>query len=267
MASSTDAAPPLVLYDIASGPPRRTFAPNPWKSRLALNFKSASYSTNWVELPDVTETRKALGVAAIRKFPDGTDFYTLPVLHDKPAKHFVGDTYDIALYLDDKFPDGPRLIPRGMEGVMKMWNDQVDQLFTRFIQLIAATFPFNPANAEKTKKIFMERSLLFRGITDEAEKKRMTWDDIDVKGHERVALMADFKKALNDFEAYYKYSPDKEGPFLNGKEPDYADFIVGSWLGSYHQALPADDLAELKKWNDGRWTRIWQGLERFTELK
>ncbi|RDA87030.1 hypothetical protein CP532_3218 [Ophiocordyceps camponoti-leonardi (nom. inval.)] len=232
-----------------------------------MEVKSASYRTNWVELPDVTETRKALGVAAIRKFPDGSDFFTLPVLHDKSADRFVGDSFDIALYLDEKFPDGPRLIPAGMAGVTKMWNDQVDQLFTRFIQLIAATFPFNPENAEKTKKIFLERSLLYRGITDEAEKKRYTWDDIDIKGQERTTMMADFKKALNDFEAYYNYANKGEGPFLNGKEPTYGDVIVGSWLGSYHQALPADDLSELKKWNDGRWTKIWQGLDRYTELK
>ncbi|PFH63009.1 hypothetical protein XA68_10421 [Ophiocordyceps unilateralis] len=260
--------PPLVLYDIASGPPRRTFAPNPWKSRLALNFKSASFSTNWVELPDVTSTRKALGVAAVRKFPDGSDFFTLPVLHDESAKHFVGDTFDIALYLDEKYPDGPRLIAPGMAGVTKMWNNQVDQLFTRFMELVAINFPFNPENAEKSKEILVERATLFRFGGNKSDK-RMTWDDFDIRGEKRTALMADFKKALNEFEAFYTYGQNnnnnKDGPFLNGREPIYADIIVAAWLATYHQSLPADELAELKSWNDGRWTKIWQGLERYAK--
>ena len=47
--------------------------PNPWKARLALNFKAAPYSTQWVPLPDVSKVRSGLGVPAGRKFADGTE--------------------------------------------------------------------------------------------------------------------------------------------------------------------------------------------------
>lgn len=266
MASDNKGEKPLVLYDIASGPPRRTFAPNPWKSRLALNFKSASYTTHWVEIPDVTSTRKSLGVAAVRKFPDGSDFFTLPVVEDRTAERFVGDSFDIALFLDEKYPDGPRLIPPGMSGVTKMWNDQVDQLFTRFLQLVMHRFPFNPENAEKSKQILVDRAMKFRRAAGDVDTP-MTWDDFDIKGEKRTATMTEFKKALGGFEAFYGYGQNQDGPFLNGRDATYADIIVAAWLGPFHQFLPADDLAEFGSWHGGRWTKIWKGLEKYAEIQ
>lgn len=48
-----------VLYDIANNA-NLTFSPNPWKSRLALNFKDVPFETEWVEYPDIEPKFKAL---------------------------------------------------------------------------------------------------------------------------------------------------------------------------------------------------------------
>jgi len=45
----------IIFYDIASDKPLRTFAPNPWKTRLALNFKGIPYRTEWVRIPYSTK--------------------------------------------------------------------------------------------------------------------------------------------------------------------------------------------------------------------
>jgi hypothetical protein len=82
---------PIRFFDIASAPPRRTYAPNPWKTRYvasphyhtlrcqafyyinnpsyAINAKAVPYTTEWVELPDIKCTRLKYGVAPVRKLP------------------------------------------------------------------------------------------------------------------------------------------------------------------------------------------------------
>ncbi|KAF8941926.1 hypothetical protein BGZ47_007039, partial [Haplosporangium gracile] len=101
MATASAHSTGLVFYDVAMRPPFTTTccAANPWKSRYALNFKKVPYSTSWVQLPDITKVRRALGVPASRKFADGTDFYTLPMLSDPTHGAIVGDSFDIAIYL------------------------------------------------------------------------------------------------------------------------------------------------------------------------
>ncbi|PHH80935.1 hypothetical protein CDD82_1439 [Ophiocordyceps australis] len=250
----------LVFYDIASGPPRRTFAPNPWKARFALNFKSASYSTKWVELPDVTPTRKAFAIPVSRKLPNGEDFHTLPVLYDTVKKQYIGDSFDIAVYLDEKYPSEKRLIPVGCKGVTCAWNDRINELFSRFVGLGSEGLPLNPAIADQCRQILVGRA---RVLTNRPE---MTWDDCLIRGEARVKMMADFKKALGDLEPYYA-SPDvSEGPFLNGKEVCYADMIVGGWLGMIYASFSKEDLDTLESWHNGRWGKIWNGLAAYGDI-
>lgn len=235
--------------------------------RFALNLKSAAYSTNWVELPDVAKTRKDLGVPASRKFPDGTDFYTLPVLFDRSTKQYVGDSFEIALYLDHKYPDGPRLISPGTVGVTKAWNDRVDQFFSRFVQLFSHGMPLNPANIEESRK-----GLVHRGQSFVGKDIIKSWDDCGVTGDKRTQMWAEFKAALSELESYYNYDGGHDrqakstGPFLDGERPTYADLIVGGWLGMAHATLSSDEWADFQSWHDGRWGKIWQKLEPYTSM-
>lgn len=103
---------PLVFYDISSPLQPRSYAPNPSKSRLALSFKRVPFTTTWVEILDIPDVRKGLGCPAVRKLDDGSDFFTLPMLRDPASGVVIGDSFDIANYLEDRFPDsGGSLFP------------------------------------------------------------------------------------------------------------------------------------------------------------
>jgi len=71
---------PLILYDISSPLQPRAYAPNPSKARLALSFKAVPFTTTWVDILDIPDVRKGLNCAAVRKFDDGSEYYTLPML-------------------------------------------------------------------------------------------------------------------------------------------------------------------------------------------
>ena len=102
-AASADAD--LIFYDIASGPPVRPFAPNPWKVRYALNLKGARFVTQWVDLADVAAVRQGLGMAPSRYHASGEPFPTQPIVQDARAPATVaGDSFDIAVFLDARYP-------------------------------------------------------------------------------------------------------------------------------------------------------------------
>ncbi|KAK9760708.1 hypothetical protein K7432_014983, partial [Basidiobolus ranarum] len=78
MAAPSKPSEAMIFYDIAMRPPVASTcsSPNPWKARLALNFKNIDYSTTWVPLPDITEVRRTLGLDACRQFGAGTEVYS-----------------------------------------------------------------------------------------------------------------------------------------------------------------------------------------------
>ncbi|KNG83836.1 hypothetical protein ANOM_007356 [Aspergillus nomiae NRRL 13137] len=217
---------PIILYDIASGPPVRCFASNPWKARYSLNFKRVSYRTEWVDLPEVASTRKALGVPPSRTFSNGSPFYTLPIIEDPSTGERVGDSFDIALYLEKAYPDAPQLFPRSSLGLHASFNAHVDALFSRFAILFFHGMPLNPETAEA-----------------------------------RRIILEGFKSALAELAKIYNYT---EGPFLEGNTVSYADFIVGGWLQFAKASLP--EWEDLRKWHEARWGRLHLALEKYAQV-
>ncbi|RLL97329.1 hypothetical protein CFD26_104383 [Aspergillus turcosus] len=242
--------PAIVFYDIASGPPRTCYAVNPWKTRYALNFKQVHYQTEWVELPEVATMRKRLGLAANRVLPDGSPFYTLPIIRDTATGELLGDSFDIALYLDRLNPEGPRLFPPSTIGLISAFNSQVDALFTQHVVLCVQGMPFNPATAEESKATFAKR----------AGKER--YEDLMITGEVRARTLESFQNALGELAKAYRRT---EGPFLDGDTPTYADFIVGSWLKFFKKTIA--EWEQLMSWHDGLWGDLHRALEKYAEVK
>lgn len=249
---------PITFYDIASGPPVRCYAPNPWKTRYALNFKRIHnghlrYETSWTDLSQVTEVRKSLGALPVRKHDiDGGDFYTLPVIVDHAKGQTVGDSFDIALYLDQAYPsrDGePVLFPPSTVALHRNFNVHVDKLFSSFVVLAVAGIPLNPETAEVTKAEFCRRA------------GRKSWDDFRVDGDARAGLLEGFEAALGELAKLYVKRD--EGPFLEGRVPMYADLIVGGWLGMMSVALP--EWEQLRAWHGGLWAQLHDALRQYAQ--
>lgn len=216
-----------------------------------MNFKGVPYKTEWVELPDVTSTRKRLGAPANRKHWDGSDFYTLPIIHDQSTGEIVGDTFEIAVYLDKTYPNGTTLFPPSTIGLTMAFNKQIDAIFTNHVILCCHGIPFNPESFEETKKSFLFRA--------QAEK----WEDLNVKGEERIQTLESLKTALGEMVKIYRMG----GPFLEGETPSYPDLIVGAWLQFYKATLPAKEWEDLLTWHDGLWAKIHLALDKYAEVK
>ncbi|OAA36634.1 Thioredoxin-like fold protein [Metarhizium rileyi] len=273
--ASSDA---IVLYDIGHRPPveESCCSPNPWKSRFALNFKDVRYSTSWVAMPDISNLRRRLGEPAARKFADGTDFYTLPVIQDAVTGVTVGDSFDIAVYLQRTYPDSgdgdlfpalaldytfvqsaafPAPLSEPEDGGFPEYarfNRNVDAAFSTHAQLMVNGLPFDPATAEETRAEFVRRS----GLS--------CWDDFSLSTEARGKLMESFRAMLGELARLFTENAD--GPFLLGQQASYGDFIVGAWLRMASIALPRSDWEEVRRWHDGVFGRLHDALETYAEV-
>ncbi|PYH49138.1 uncharacterized protein BP01DRAFT_352657 [Aspergillus saccharolyticus JOP 1030-1] len=285
---TTTSTTPLTFYDIATRPPAQenSCSPNPTKTRLALNFKSLPYNTTWVPLPDVSAVRQSLHLPACRQFADGSDFYTLPILHDPNTNTLVGDSFDIAIHLQNTYPssghgdlfppqplnytfpqDPPPIVPLSatrdtsanpalLEPYAR-FNVHVDAAFTAHTPLTVQGFPFDPATEETVKAEFVRRAQL-------AGAPVQNWADFKCEGEYRKSLLESFEKTLGGLaEAFARDG----GPFVLGERVSYADFIVGGWLRMFRVMLPLEEWEMVSGWHGGVFGRLYAALEVFAEVK
>ncbi|KAG0282256.1 hypothetical protein BGZ96_000655 [Linnemannia gamsii] len=279
MANASTPSAGLVFYDIAMRPPveETCCSPNPWKSRYALNFKKVPYSTSWVQLPDITKVRCALGVPASRTFADGSDYHTLPMLSDPAHSAKIGDSFDIAIYLQKTYPDsgvGDLFPPQKLDydfpydlalfaplserndsefADYSAFNTNVDAAFSMHVLLMSYGLPFDPATADITKADFARRA------------NSASWDDLTVHGEEREKLKRSFCDTLAGLADLLKKEPS--GPFLLGTQPSYADAIIGGWLRMMYVTLPEAEWEEARTWHGGVFGRLHDALQTYAEVK
>ncbi|KAF9081169.1 hypothetical protein BGX27_005038 [Mortierella sp. AM989] len=278
MSTASTPSADLVFYDIAMRPPvtATCCSPNPWKSRYALNFKKVPYSTSWVQLPDIAKVRPALGVSASRKFADGSNFNTLPMLSDPTHSTIIGDSFDIAVYLQKTYPDSgsgdlfppqkldyvflcdPILIPLSERNdhefaEYSVFNTNVDAAFTTHTLLMAHGLPFDPAIEDIARAEFVRRA------------QATSWDDLTVRGEEREKLKRSFCDALTGLADLFKR--ESGGPFLLGTQPSYADFIVGGWIKMMQVTLPGAEWEEARTWHGGVFGKLHDALQIYAEVK
>ncbi|KAL4772525.1 hypothetical protein BDW60DRAFT_207142 [Aspergillus nidulans var. acristatus] len=277
---------PITFYDIAMRTPSLSCSPNPSKTRLALNFASVPYKTTFVPLPSIPSVRQSLGVPAGRKFADGSDFYTLPVIVDEATGSKIGDSFDIAIYLHERYadangakgdlfpvlrneekldfrtPNTAMLVPlSAMSEAARQdkyleyatFNTHVDAAFTLHVLLTVHGLPFPPDTAEATRAEFCKRA----GVP--------SWDAFTVSGEARGKLKESLKETLAELAKLFVRN--ENGPFILGEKPCYADFIVGGWLRMLSVCLPADEWEEVRGWHGGVFGRVFDALSVYMEVK
>jgi glutathione S-transferase len=80
-----------------------------------LNYKRIPYKTVWIHYADVQSAMKAIGAEPnVAKVVNGTPRYTLPTIFDPNTSNFITESFEIAKYLDQQYPERP-VVPYGSE--------------------------------------------------------------------------------------------------------------------------------------------------------
>lgn len=181
------------LYDLAAADGRR-FSPYCWRAKLALAHKGLEVETVPVRFT---------GIAAIL----GGGQTTVPVLDD--GGRIVRDSFAIAEYLEDAYPDRPTLFGgeggRGMARLIEGWSlyavqPQISGLV--ICDIWAALTPEDRAYFRASREQRLGRPL----------------EDVQAGREDRLEA---FRKSLQPIRHVLKTAP-----YIGGDTPAFADYIL-----------------------------------------
>jgi glutathione S-transferase len=184
----------IMLYDLVGHDARRPFSPHCWKAKMALAHKGLDVTqlpTRFLEVPKV----------------EGGVSKTVPVIRD--GDRVVADSFAIALYLEEAYPDRPTL-----------FSGEGGKAMARFIERWSQTqlHPFLGSAAlwEIFERQDEENAAYFRRSREVRYGKTLE----EVSG-DRDAHLAAFRKKLEPLRDMLTYQP-----FIGGPSPLYPDYIV-----------------------------------------
>ena len=203
----------IILHELAL---QNDVRPSPfcWRVRLALEHKGLAYDT-------VPAAFTAIGKAA------GGGHKTVPILEDqsRPGVSAMTDSWAIANYLEEAYPDRPSLFGGGTQG--PGWCHALElhhwmPVVVHFPALKVLVLDVYDRIQPQDRAHFLETREKRFGMTIEA----FCDGDLD----EKVAAV---RKALEPLRAVAK-----ERPFLSGATPLYADYVVAGFFFWWRSVSP-----------------------------
>ncbi|MGM4893604.1 glutathione S-transferase family protein [Tardiphaga sp. 839_C3_N1_4] len=184
----------LQLFELVGTDEDRPFSPFCWRIRMALAHKGLEATS----VPWRFTEKDAIKPHQSEK---------VPVLLD--GEHVVSDSWAIANYLEDTYPDRPSLFGgeggRAMGRMLNWWGDTV---------VVAGMFPFIVADIHGHLRPVDQ--VYFRESREARFKKSLE----EVASNRDTGVDA-FRKSLDPMRLTLKTQP-----FLGGAAPNYADYIV-----------------------------------------
>jgi glutathione S-transferase len=184
----------LQLYDLAGAEPERRFSPYCWRIKMALAHKGLTFDA----VPWRFVEKDAIAFSGQGR---------VPVLID--GEHVVFDSWSIATYLEDRYPDRASLFHgEGGRAVTRFVNAWADGMLIPAIARMTVTDILAHV-AEKDRAYFRKsREERFGTALENVTADR----DINVLG---------FRKSLEPMRTVLGAQP-----YLGGNRPAYADYVV-----------------------------------------
>lgn len=190
-----------VLYDLAGAEPDRRFSPYCWRVKLALAHKGLAFDT----VPWRFTDKDAIGFSG-----QGS----VPVLVD--GDRVLHESWDIACYLEDAYPDAPSLFGgpggRALARFVNEWADAT--MLSALLPVVVMDIHAHLAPQDQA---------YFR-----TTREKRLGKTLEAAGAEREAALAAFRRLINPLRRTLKAQA-----FLGGEAPLYADYIV---LGGFQWA-------------------------------
>lgn len=204
----------IQLYDLVGKDKSRPFSPHCWKIKMALAHKGLDHDVIPSTFLDVPKIENGLGKI-------------IPVLRD--GDEVINESFDIALYLEQKYPDTPSLF--GGEGGLAM---------ARFLESWSLLTLHPLVGRIALEEIWAMQEGADKDYFRESRESRMgvTLEDVTAGRGGAVEALPDAVKPLRHML--------KSQKFIGGDGPLFADYIVFGvfqWcrICSTVEFLPKDD--------------------------
>ncbi|KAI9010981.1 hypothetical protein CLU79DRAFT_722618 [Phycomyces nitens] len=196
---------PIKLYDVSlKGLSGISWSPNTCKIRYALTLKNIPYETVWIRLSQI--------YSEVPKVMMSTDHPTVPIIRDENNDRSVQDSWKIVKYLENNYPDSPKLLA-GNEALNYLFYQYCeDELYDPLFRLSCLEIWKNAGSRGVQNA--------FRSIRE--EKYKMTLEDVheDWPKHVKQATKAlePIRKTLSEYR------------YLSGDKVGWSDIVVASYL-------------------------------------
>ncbi len=184
----------ILFYELVGRDTARPFSPHCWKIAMALAHKGldrSSLATRFLDVPNV----------------EGGVSKTVPVIRD--GDRVVADSFAIALYLDEAYPERPALFAGDGGKAMARFIERWSQLTIHPYVTTAALLDIHAMQDD-------ENAAYFRSSREQRFGK-----PLEAVTAGRDAGLAGFRSALEPLRSMLGYQP-----FIGGASPLFADYIV-----------------------------------------
>lgn len=222
---------PIILYDLAAADDRVRFSPYCWRTKMALLHKGLEFET----LPWRFTDKEAIA-------PGGS--VRVPVIVD--GDKWVADSWKIALYLDEAYPQRPLMEGAGVRSLSKFINTWCDMSLNKALRPLALLQAVAILH-DKDKDYFRQSREAMLGMSLE-----------DSCADQDGAL-----SALTEVLAPAEHALSGQA-FLGGDSPCYADYaLFGSlkWMHSLSGETPLASSSAMRSWFD-RMLDMFDGYAR-----
>lgn len=208
----------VLLYDLVGADAARPFSPHCWKIAFALAHKGLAFER--VPTPFVAVKTVEGGVCG-----------TVPVIRD--GDRVVGDSFSIALYLEEAYPDAPSLFAG--EG-----GKAAARFVERWSQLVVHAFIGSAVLMDIHDMLAPPDRAHFRATREPRFGKAL-----EAVPANRDAGLEGFRASLEPLRSTLAFQP-----FLGGEGPLFADYIVAGafqWarvVSSYPLLAEGDPVAD-----------------------
>ncbi|KAG1882727.1 hypothetical protein F4604DRAFT_350310 [Suillus subluteus] len=260
---------PIIFYDIPNVVQNEPWSPNTMNTRhvtslrsssssltchrYCLTFKGLTFETVWLEFPEIKpfyEQHSLVPTTSYNIKGTPAPLCTLPIIIDPNTDRLITDSFAIAQYLDEQYPDTPKVLPNGTAALVHVFQTAFYNAVkgTSLLAGFRGAQKLNPESKEYYIRTCEERF----GIPWEQfgmhEKREEQWDALRV--------------AYNTMDGWYATS---SGQFILGDTPCFADFIVAGLCNYIRYCFENEEWEEVKSWNGGRWRRLVEATDKYLD--
>jgi len=179
--------------------------------------------------------------------PDGSPYYTVPIIHDGSTGKYIVDSYSIATYLDDQYPNAPTLLPKGTHALQTAFTFAVGSATEALGSII---MPASYDILNEASQSYFYRTKGIEGLKLPEEKMDEQWKKLEAE--------------MGIIDGWLKRNVEGQ-KFVTGGSISYADIHLVArllWIKKVFEGKKAQGSKEsdgwdiVKGWHGGRWAKL-----------
>jgi glutathione S-transferase len=217
-----------------------------------LNMKGIPYKTEWVDYPNIADALKKLALGPSSVYGD-VPFYTVPAIYDPNTKRALTDSWAIAAYLDEQYPQDPQLFPPRTHALQR----------AVMARLAAVLRPLFPLLAWDLYSIATPDAQPYLRATREALYK-CRLEDVAPTGEKRAQVLSALEAVLDETAEAIRAN-GRGALFFGGEEPVYVDVFVAALLSSTERIAgkESDVVRMIMAASGGHWVKVLEYFKKY----